>query len=387
MSDLGNLGASNLETSSLGASSLGSSKKQRFVGLDLFRGIAAFAVVILHSDEGTSAQSSSWSFVLNFSAFAVPFFLAAAFYLLMRKLSTDRNPIVWGTRFSRLLIPYGVWSLIYLSQNILRFTVKHQPEKLQGLFDNLLGLILLGQAGFHLYFIPLLVTGLLLVFAIEPLIRRRFSLLTHLGFVVASLIVYQAYRLFIVSLNAESSAQVGASIEEMALGDANPLLTVGLTIAGYAARCLPYIAIALLLNHPVIRDRLLKLTAKDALLLLIVFMAVNSVQLPPLLRSLHETSIGYSAVLLALAVSNVLRDNSLMSRLIRSVGHCSFGIYLMHLLWLDGCWSLLKRFDLIPAPLSTPMLLWVATLGFGISWATTAFLMKQRRLSRVLFGA
>jgi surface polysaccharide O-acyltransferase-like enzyme len=233
-----------------------SSKKQRLVGLDLFRAIAAFAVVILHSDEGISVQPSGWSGILNFSGFAVPFFLAAAFYLLMRKICEEQKPIAWKPRLSRLLIPYGVWSLIYLGQNILRFIAKHQPEKLQGLADNSLGLIFLGQSAFHLYFIPLLVTGLLLVWAIEPLLRKRFSLLTQIGFVVASLIVYQSYRLFVASLTAE----------------------VALTVAGYAMRCLPYIAIALLLNHATIRDRLLKLNGKDALLLLLAFGVINIVQ-------------------------------------------------------------------------------------------------------------
>ena len=343
-----------------------SSEKQRLVGLDLFRAIAAFAVVILHSDEGISSQPAGWSAILDFSGFAVPFFLAAAFYLVMRKICGEQKPIAWKPRLSRLLIPYGVWSLIYLGQNSLRFIAKHQPEKLQGLADNFLGLIFLGQSAFHLYFIPLLVAGLLLVWAIEPLLRRRFSLLTQVGFVVASLIVYQSYRLFVASPIAESSQAV----------------TVALTVAGYAVRCLPYITIALLLNHATVRDRLLKLNGKDALLLLLAFGVINTVQPPLLLRSIHELLVGYSALLLALALSSLLRDN----RVVTSLGYCSFGIYLMQLLWLDLCWSVLKRFDLGSAP-STPVLLLVAALGFGLSWGMTALLMKQKRLSRVLFGA
>jgi hypothetical protein len=58
----------------------------------------------------------------------------------------------------------------------------------------------------------------------------------------------------------------------------------------------------------------------------------------------------------------------------------------MQLLWLDLCWSVLKRLDLSSAP-STPMLLWVATLGFGLSWGMTALLMKPKGLSKILFGA
>lgn len=349
----------------IGTHNLEANKKQRLVGLDVFRAIAAFAVVILHADEGISSQPAGWAGILNFSGFAVPFFLAAAFYLLLRKVCSEQKPIAWKPKLSRLLIPYGVWSLIYLGQNILRLIAKHQPEKLQGLANNFLGLIFLGQSAFHLYFIPLLVTGLLLVWAIKPLLRKRFSLLTQMGFVAASLIVYQSYRLFMVSPTAESSHAE----------------TVALTVAGYAARCLPYIAIAFLLNHATVRDRLLKLNGKDALLLLLAFGVINIVHAPLLLRSLHELLVGYSAFLLALALSSLLRDN----RVVTSLGYCSFGIYLMQLLWLDLCWSVLKRFDLGSAP-STPMLLLVAALGFGLSWGMTALLMKPKGLSKILFG-
>ena len=146
---------------------------QRIDGIDLFRGIAAFAVVILHSDEVIKVAPQGWPFVLSFSAFAVPFFLATSFYLLIDKISHSSQLIKWSDRFSRLLIPYVFWSAVYLGIKILQFLLKKQPHKIHLLLEKWPELIFLGQSGFHLYFIPLLISGILLVAAGKSFLRSR----------------------------------------------------------------------------------------------------------------------------------------------------------------------------------------------------------------------
>jgi len=345
-------------------------KQQRLVGLDLFRGIAAFAVVILHSDEGVKNLPYGWSAILKFSAFAVPFFLAASFYLTMDRLRTDTKPINWRSRLLRMSIPYGIWSLAYLSLNLLSYWVKNQPEKIAGLFQNTMGIIFLGQAAFPLYFIPLLISGTLVVMAIEPLIRLPIRFPILLGFLAFSLIVYQSYF-----ISPDSLDQI--------VPNTNKLIYVALVIARYATRCLPYIAIALLLNHPAIRDRLTKFDVKDAVLLSIAFCVFNAFELPWLPSAVHEMLNAYSGLLLALALSNYLKPNPL----ILNIGQSSFGIYLMHLIFVNTFWSINKRLGLISEPISIVSLLGVATLSFLVSWILTFLLMKQKLASRLLFGA
>lgn len=341
-------------------------KRSRLVGLDLFRGIAAFAVVILHSDEGVKNLPYGWSAILKFASFAVPFFLAVSFYLTIDRLCTDDKPVNWRLRLLRMSIPYAIWSLIYLSLNLLRYLVKNQPEKIGGLFQNTLGIIFLGQAAFHLYFIPLLISGTLVVMTIEPLIRRPIKFPILLGFLAFSLIVYQTQFL-----------------PADAVLNSNKLIHVALVIMGYTATCLPYIAIALLLNHPTIRNRLTQFDVKHTVLLLIVFCVFNAFELPWLPSAVHKILIAYFGLLLALALSNSIKPNPL----ILSVSKSSFGIYLMHLMVVNTFWSIIQSFRFIPESMSILALLGVATLGFLVSWTLTFLLMKQKLASRLLFGA
>ncbi|HCF30704.1 MAG TPA: hypothetical protein DEV81_26715, partial [Cyanobacteria bacterium UBA11049] len=105
-------------------------KKQRLTGIDLLRGLAIYAVVILHSDEGILVKPMGWGAILQFSNFAVPFFLATSFYLIINKLYVSGPQFPWKTRLTRLLIPYGFWSFVYLLQKSIKYLSKHEIDKL-----------------------------------------------------------------------------------------------------------------------------------------------------------------------------------------------------------------------------------------------------------------
>ena len=350
---------------------------QRLVGLDLFRGIAAFAVVILHSDEGLTTLPASWAAILNFSGFAVPFFLATSFYLTIGKLSSSK-PMNWRARLPRLLIPYAFWSLIYLGINLIRFVSKHESAKIEGLWQNSLGIIFLGQAGFHLYFIPLLVTGMLIVMAAEPLLRQRIRLPILLGFLTVSLLAYATYGQ-VVSVVPE---QAGIDAVTGTLDPEQRIIFVLLKIVGYGIRCLPYIAIALFLHHASLRRYLTKFDLKTTLLLLIACLGINLFAFLLLPAVIHEMLRAYSVLLLALALSNYLKPQAAIA----SVSNCSFGIYLMHLLIVQLLVSVAQRIGLISEPVSLVALLSVVIAGFGLSWLLTLILMRSKMVSRLLFG-
>ena len=357
------------------SNAIAQAKKQRLVGLDLFRGIAAFAVVILHSDEGLTTLPASWAAIVNFSSFAVPFFLAASFYLTIGKLSSSK-PMNWRTRLPRLLIPYAVWSLVYVGVNLSRFVAKHEPAKIEGLWQNGLGIVFLGQAGFHLYFIPLLVTGMLIVMAAEPLLRQRIRLPVLLGFLTISLMAYAAYGQ-VVSVTPEQ-----ASLAAGALESKQQMIFVLLKIVGYGLRCLPYIAIALLLHHASLRRHLTQFDRKTTVLLLIAGLVINLFTFPWLPAVIHEMLKAYSVLLLALALSNYLKPEAAIA----SIGNCSFGIYLMHLLIVQLLISVSQRIGFISEPVSLVALLTVVIAAFGLSWLLTLGLMRSKMASRLLFG-
>lgn len=361
-------------------------KKQRLVGIDLFRGIAAYAVVILHSDEGIPVQSATWSAILHFSAFAVPFFLATSFYLTINKLSSGNKAYTWHSRLYRLLIPYGIWSLIYLGQKVIKYLIKHEPEKIQELFQDPLALIFLGQSAFHLYFIPLLLSGSVLVIGAKYLVRKRVKLGVLLGVLIGSLIIAELYKAFLfgsIPNQANSDLAAQALLEFTSpIGRGNAFIHLILVELGYIARCLPYIAVALLLNHSSIQGRLIKFSPKDTALILAVFLILNAFSVPLLPQTVYEVAKGYSALLLAVAISTNLKKNTIIA----SLGSCSFGIYLMHLMIVEVFWSIAKKMNLLTDHVSILPLITVTTLSFLVSWVLTSLLMKQKPVAKLMFS-
>ncbi|WP_319421880.1 hypothetical protein [Pleurocapsa sp. FMAR1] len=87
-------------------------KASRFVGIDLCRGLAAFAVILLHSGDETwgipiTEQARQFRYLFYF---AVPFFLAASFYFSTKKLPLNLSISFWQKKCSGLLshICFGV---------------------------------------------------------------------------------------------------------------------------------------------------------------------------------------------------------------------------------------------------------------------------------------
>jgi peptidoglycan/LPS O-acetylase OafA/YrhL len=349
-------------------------KRQRLMGLDLFRGIAAFAVVIMHSDEGVAELPVGWESILNFVPFAVPFFLAASFYLTMGKLSSGKS-VDWRSRLSRLLIPYSFWSLVYVGLDLARFTAKYQPDKIWNLLQNTPGIIFLGQAAFHLYFIPLLVTGMLIVVAAEPLFRKPIKIPTLLGFLTFSLLFYQAYQEF--SLGTLERAAIEPAVGPLGFG----IVLLLLKIMGYGIRSLPYVATALLLNHPLLHRRLAGLNIRATAVLLVMFLIINILPFSFIPSTIHEMLRAYSTLLLALALSNCLKPQSVVA----SIGNCSFGIYLMHLLIVQIFTSVAGHFNFFTR-VSLVSLLTVAIVGFGLSWLLSLLLIRSKAVSKIMFG-
>lgn len=135
------------------------------------RVISILAVVLIHTTTRTletvhyNLTSYPWTLLLNqMSRFAVPlFFLISGFVL---ELSSDRETdylTFLKKRFTKIFIPYVFWSLLYY------YFVYNQNR------DNLIHVILTGNASYQLYFIP----TLCIFYMIFPLLHKIYRFIAH----------------------------------------------------------------------------------------------------------------------------------------------------------------------------------------------------------------
>ena len=359
-------------------------KKPRMLGIDLFRGLAIYAVVILHADEGVKVMPPTWSWITDFALFAVPFFLATAFYLAIKKLYLYKSSYPLGLRLIRLLIPYGCWSLFYLLYKAAKYTVAGELTRTVELFRDPLSLIFLGGAAFHLYFIPLLIAGTFLIKFSEFLIRYKVGL-KHLGLItLISLLLYEV----ILVVGNHLQGHVPVNLQPLqsivySLSNSNPLLQWFQVELSWLIRCFPYVMLAMLLAHPSTQKTLSRLISKYSLLWLLVFFICNAFGTFILPESLYELARGYTALLAAISISSYLKANNFIANL----GICSFGIYLVHLFFVEIFQSIAVRIDAnYINQINTIQLVAISSSIFAISWITTILLMKHKNLSRFLFG-
>lgn len=357
-------------------------KKPRLTGIDLFRGIAIYAVVILHSDEGIVVKPPVWTAISQFSGFAVPFFLATAFYLTTERIYTSDRPYNLKARLIRLLIPYGIWSIIYSIYKILKYTLKNDFDKLLSIFQDPVAIVLFGGAAFHLYFIPLLVSGTILLKLTEGLIKRRTASKYLFILCALSLIIYQYLLGDNDALTLNLNLFLPGVIDRTFL-DNNPAIKIILIELYWAARCLPYVFLAMILNHPNIKKKWLDSIKKHVLVCCAVFLVLNIYGGLVMPAAVYEVIRGYGALLVAIAISTKLKENVIVDNL----SACSFGIYLLHLLVVEVMQSLQNKLYADKEPISALVLVAFSIITFSISWALVFYLSKQKSIAKLLFGA
>ncbi len=98
------------------------SAKKQYYGLDITKTVMAVLVIMIHR---TPFANSTVNFVVKniFGRLAVPFFFAAAGYLLFLKMQEDKskNNKVFFQYFKRLVILYIVWTFLYMPAAAYRF--------------------------------------------------------------------------------------------------------------------------------------------------------------------------------------------------------------------------------------------------------------------------
>jgi len=380
--------------------------KQRLIGVELFRGVAAYGVVVIHADalmRYSGFPTDYWTVAFaEINRFAVPFFLAASFYFMTGKLYANVNHFPRGfnlkSKWKRLLIPYLCWSAIYLCLRLIK--ALSRSDGLTTLFQDPVGLIFLGGASIHLYFLPLLFLGSFLIVVPEYLVRRQKVNIKTIAFLWVFSIL--AYELMYVSGNAfqfgsnclenASSCSVAfQSLLEAVLPNAkrNQVLRLILVALSWLIQCLPYVFMTMGLNHPLLQKKLKSFDKKNLIfwialiIIFCVFWIFDVFKIIYFPRALYEISIALCLLIVSIYLSKAVRE----IWIIENLGSCSFGIYLMHYLILvlyTTTGAKLSNEFLKASPIFTMLIL--ATITFVTSWIITSLILPKKAVSRLLFG-
>lgn len=360
----------------------------RLLGIDLMRGIAAYAVVFLHSGDESSGlpiSQATMSLRLLFY-FAVPFFLATAFYFLTSKPEIDISWRFWHSRIDRILIPYILWSIFYLISRSFFFFQSHQMDSFWNLWGDPLSLVFFGGASYQLYFLPLLFVGTFSVAIAKYLQKIRANRLAIGLLAILSLIIYecllQSGNTF--RLNPNTAFQniihtAGWDIQSL------PLLRLLLVQIAWLLSCLPYLFMGMLLLPLCHRINKWNQTARLITIFLCASMFLGSaaaifIGIPDTVKNVLQA---YSLLVLSIALSGYIKNNWL----VQSVGDCSFGIYLIHpfaMLVVKGVFN--KTLPILSQEVSILSIAIVSIGTFIISWSAIGLMKKNYWISKYALG-
>ena len=143
-------------------------EQERLIGLDVVRLLAAFGVVVIHCGDKIGLAEV---FGEALRRCCVPYFLAAAAFLLVREILEFGGPPRIGRRLRRLLVPYALWSLIYVGARLAKWSILGRSVGQTPLSGQFWEILLLGRAAVHLYFLPMLAVGLAIGAWLTPFLR------------------------------------------------------------------------------------------------------------------------------------------------------------------------------------------------------------------------
>lgn len=152
------------------------SGSRRFPGIDVLRALAAFAVVMIHTPVSAN-ETELKKIILGVLPFANGVFAVMAGFFLLESLYKYQN---WQSflksRFRRLILPYIIWSLIYLLLNIAFDLIRKEPSAFDfARFDCWVSIVFAGGAGVQLWFLAALFYVQLFIFFVFSFCKEQFQ--------------------------------------------------------------------------------------------------------------------------------------------------------------------------------------------------------------------
>ena len=143
--------------------------KQRFLGLEWVRALAAFGIVGCHLDLANLSWGAQWlkQFTdLNVGVFAV----IAGFFSVFAVSRAESWGVYASHRLRRLLPPYILWSVLYISVDIFFDTFSGKPLTFQPTrWQYWHSVLFMGSGAAHLWFLPALLYTQLVAY---PIIKK-----------------------------------------------------------------------------------------------------------------------------------------------------------------------------------------------------------------------
>ncbi len=144
---------------------MGAAKRNYFI--DLLKLLAAFGVVAIHVQSDSRAAAAVGDF---FSPFCVPFFFIISLLFFVNKLDRLSLPEFLRTTWLRLVVPFLAWSILYLALHYIKDSIMHKTPDV-----NWGKAIFYGGTAVQMYFVPQLILMQALIYALYLLTNKAFS--------------------------------------------------------------------------------------------------------------------------------------------------------------------------------------------------------------------
>ncbi len=309
----------------------------RDLSFDAFRGFAIIAVVAVHAIFTVFSwkhfPAESWNFLFLFVSFqllefAVPAFLFISGYWLSKKPinSLDDYKVFLAKRFSRVFIPYLLWSCLLLGYGAVNKSAFDIHEAVYKL--------LTGGASTGYFFIIMIAQFYVLTPFLQYITRKQYGLILVIVINVLSLFTLYLSRLFHVIGHLPASLPFYSWIIFFTMGlwsgtRDDKLDDKVISLKGMRSLILPALTVCFLLS------------VLEGMVLLMKYDNLNFAISPT----------KYSSILFSICV--ILGFLSVRERLrhypkfLVTLGNYSFGIYLIHMIILKPAAGLLQRFHIV----------------------------------------
>lgn len=300
----------------------------RMWGVDLGRAIAAFAVVVIHSTAAGDAPVAGAAVNLREVAnFAVPFFLATSAVFSVKSIAPTRS--AWSItrqRLTRLLVPYAAWTVIYIALKAASAALADDPDRIDSLFRDPGRLVLLGGASLQLYFLPMLAVGMLLLPAVDAVVRRLRYKTDALGFAALAILPYWYLGWTGNGYHIPDATAFRDLIDPNRTRAGEAVLRVLLVLVVWLLRFLPYLAVAVVIRVYQLDRRCPRWVLLAAVGVFVLVMVGFRPFQPQILK---ELAVSFPLLLVCFLTPGPATAGR-FSRAVGSVARHSFGIFLVH---------------------------------------------------------
>lgn len=313
--------------------------------LDCARLLAVISIVWLHTPESTLLEKS-----VDIGRFAVPFFTFAALFLAfqssLRHVESSLGSYV-STRFRRIYLVFLFWSLVYgIVRTIRDFTLRHTLPSLS-IRD-----FLWDGTAHHLWFLPFVFVASSLSFAVARWTEKLRSSYWPIAAFCAGLGLVFALQ------HAPNSFKILGYTSELS-ADVLPSVLLAIAFAMIYARAAPELFCRRIV------------TVAGVLLWLICLAILLTTGRTILL----ETLSGFG-----LFLASLNRSSTPLTARMAGWGKFAFGIYILHVLFLEGFQDIARKIGWPPSP-ENDVITFLVTL---VACAISIFVLNRNAQARKL---